>query len=285
MAHYDPNAHFDIKTQDVEFLRHGDKGLLVRIYQPQGAGPFPAVVDVHGGAWTNGDHTTDAKVAATLAESGLTIFSIDFREGAEGPYPALQADINYGIRWVKEHAAAYGADAAILGGIGWSSGGHAVVLAAMRPHDPRYAAQPLPEAPRHDAALAFVIAGWPVIDPFARYEFAKSKGNAGLVKNHDNYWGSEAAQIEGNPTRILERGERVALPPLLILQGTADESMPYEIVARTAQLWRNAGGDGHCELFDGEPHGFAYLPTPARERALSTIREFIARQLGVPVPA
>lgn len=284
-AQYDPAARYEVAFTDVPFLTHGDRTFLCRVYQPQGPGPFPAVVDVHGGAWTNGDHTTDEKVARTLAESGLTIFSIDFRMGAAGPYPALQADINYGIRWVKAHAGDYNADASVLGGIGWSSGGHAIVLSSMRPADPRYTAVPLPEAPALDARLAFVIAGWPVIDPWARYGFAKAAGNAGMVKNHDNYWLSDDAQREGNPTLMLERGERVELPPLLLLQGTADESIPADIVIRFAQQWRDAGGDGHCETFEGEPHGFAYNPTPARERALETIRQYIARHLRTQVPA
>jgi len=283
-ASYDPNARFEVKVTDVPFLNYGVQ-LFIRVYQPQGPGPFPALVDVHGGAWTNGDHTTDEKVALALAESGLTIFSLDFRMGAAGPYPALQQDINYGVRWVKAHAAEYNADASVLGAVGWSSGGHAIVLSAMRPRDPRYAALPLPEAPALDASVDFVIAGWPVIDPFARYEFAKSKGNQGLVKNHDNYWLTTDAQKEGNPTQILERGEKVELPPLLVLQGTADASIPWEIPDRFAQQWRNAGGDGHCERFEGEPHGFMYEQGPGRERGLKTIREFIARRRHAAVPA
>jgi acetyl esterase/lipase len=155
----------------------------------------------------------------------------------------------------------------------------------MRPRDARYAALPLPEAPGVDATLDFVVIGWPVIDPLARYEFAKAKGNEGLVKNHDNYWITTDAMLEGNPTRILERGEKVELPPLLVVQGTADASIPWEIPDRFAQQWRDAGGDGHCERFEGQPHGFMYEPGEARERGLRTVREFIARRLKAAVPA
>ena len=50
----DARTHeFDVK--DFEYLRHGDKPLLMRVYTPRGAGPFPAVLDLHGGAWCNGD--------------------------------------------------------------------------------------------------------------------------------------------------------------------------------------------------------------------------------------
>jgi acetyl esterase/lipase len=51
-------ALMDVTTQDLEYQRIGGKPLLARLYRPQGHGPFPAVVGVHGGAWTNGDATT-----------------------------------------------------------------------------------------------------------------------------------------------------------------------------------------------------------------------------------
>ena len=56
---YDPAARFDVEMSDVEYLRHADEGLLARVYQPKGDGLFPAVVDVHGGAWSGGDRTND----------------------------------------------------------------------------------------------------------------------------------------------------------------------------------------------------------------------------------
>jgi acetyl esterase len=50
-------AEFDV--DDVEYLRHGDKPLLARIFKPRGAGPFPAMVECHGGAWCMSDRTTE----------------------------------------------------------------------------------------------------------------------------------------------------------------------------------------------------------------------------------
>src|SRR5690349_16259731 len=45
----------EIDVADVEYIRHGDKPLLARVYKPRGAGPFPLVIDLHGGAWCNKD--------------------------------------------------------------------------------------------------------------------------------------------------------------------------------------------------------------------------------------
>ena len=50
---------YDIEVRDVEYLRHADTPLLARVYKPLGKGPFPLIVDVHGGAWCRKDRTSD----------------------------------------------------------------------------------------------------------------------------------------------------------------------------------------------------------------------------------
>jgi acetyl esterase/lipase len=98
-------------------------------------------------------------VALDLAGSGIVVLSIDFRNAPEAPYPASLQDINYGIRWLKAHASEFGSSADRVGLYGTSSGGHQVLLTALRPADPRYKALPLSEAPNMDARVAFVISG------------------------------------------------------------------------------------------------------------------------------
>ena len=49
----------DCDVEDVEYLRHGDKPLLARIFKPRGAGPFPALVECHGGAWCMSDRKSE----------------------------------------------------------------------------------------------------------------------------------------------------------------------------------------------------------------------------------
>src|SRR5438477_11717993 len=59
-AAYDPAAKFDLKVSEVEFRRNAaGRRLMARIYQPQGAGPFPTVLDLHGGAWYNKDRSAE----------------------------------------------------------------------------------------------------------------------------------------------------------------------------------------------------------------------------------
>ena len=77
--------------------------------------------------------------------------------GGEYPYPSSLADINYATRWLKVHAADFNADPATVGGLGVSSGGHLILLSAMRPFDPRYTALPLAGAAGVDGTLAYAV--------------------------------------------------------------------------------------------------------------------------------
>src|SRR5580704_4247990 len=255
-ARADNGTAYEFTVKDLVYRRDGDKERLARLYQPAGTGPFPAVLQVHGGAWNNKDRTDGQNIALRLAEGGIVVLSIDFRNAPEAPYPASLQDINYGIRWLKAHAREFGSNAGQVGAYGTSSGGHQILLAAIRPDDPRYRALPLKEAPGMDAKLAFVISGWGVLFPLERYKIAKAKGDEELVKGHDRFFGNEDAQIEATPALIIERGEKVYRPPALVFQGTKDQWTPVELAERFAAAYRSAGGVMDLELLEGERHTF-----------------------------
>jgi acetyl esterase len=264
-----------IEERDVTVYEHDGGQLLARLYQPIGEGPFPAVVDVHGGGWTSGDRFQNALIDATLASRGIVVLALDFRMPPEAGYPAAVADVNAGIRWLKAHAPAFGARAEAVGGFGTSSGAQTLLLNALRPTDPRYAA--LPIGGGTDASLAFVAVGWPVADPLARFHMVQQKGNAKTVAAHLSYWHTEDAMAEGSPQLILERGEAVRTPPLLIVQGSNDANLTPDMADRFAVAYGAAGGSVRLEKFANEPHSFIKDPLDpkAAARALDLIAEFI----------
>lgn len=274
-------AGYEPRVFDVEYLRIDGQAFLARVYQPQGSGPFGLLLDVHGGAWNAGiaDRTTNALLDERLARSGLVVVSIDFREAPAHPYPASIEDVNYATRWLKAHAAELHADGTRVGGLGTSSGGHLAMLSAMRPRDPRYNATALPDAAEVDASLAYLVLPWPILDPYARYAFAKETGRANLVTATERYFLTEATMQEGNPQLALDRGEAVELPPTLIVQGSADANVTVAMQERFVEAYRAAGGEIELEVFPDMPHGFARSPGPDTDRALGLMRGFIARQL------
>src|ERR1700738_2365378 len=201
---------FDV--EDIEYLRHGDKPLLARVYKPRGQGPFPAVVECHGGAWCQSDRLTEALRHKYMASHGVVSIALDFRSGNEAPYPASVQDINYAVRWAKANARDLKTRPDLVGLSGQSSGGHLAMLVAMRPHDSRYTAIPLPAgSPAQDASVRCVIMSWPVINPLSRYRHAKRAQTGAnppewpksIIARHDSYWRSEANMAEGSPTVAL----------------------------------------------------------------------------------
>jgi acetyl esterase/lipase len=278
---YNPSKQYEIKTWDVEYRRDPARTLMARIYQPQGDGPFPALLDLHGGAWNDQDRTANAPVDERLAASGILVVAIDMRRAQEAPYHASVADVNYGVRWLKWKARELKGDPATVGALGSSSGGHELQLCAMRPRDPRYTAHPLPEAPNLDATLTYVIARSPISDPVARYEQAKKMQRENLIKASENYFKPWESIFEGNPQRILERGEPVSLPPMFVLQGELDDNVLPEVQEKFAATYRKAGGEIDFKVYLGCEHRWIINPSPQTDRAIEDIKAFIARQLQV----
>ena len=268
---------YEVETRDFEYRREGDAPILARLYQPKGAGPFPAVIEVHGGAWAMGDRLNNAPLDEALAKSGIVVLAVDFRMPPQWRYPASIADINYATRWLKAHAGEFGSRRDLVGGLGTSSGAHQLLLSALRPRDPRYAALPLAEAAAEDASLPYLALCWPISDPLARYRMVKDKGNERLVAAHDAYWASEAEMAEGNPQTIVAGGDTAPVPPAILIQGTADDNVTLDMADRFTAAWKARGGGIELHKFDGMPHTFIVnRPTdPASARATELVRDFI----------
>jgi acetyl esterase len=299
MAHQDKEADmatstqttYDVEVADVEYLRHGDTPLLARLFTPRGRGPFPLMVELHGGAWVRGDRLNGNAANEALAKHGVIVAALDFRVPPVAPYPASLADIHYGIRWCKSQAAGWHGRPDWVGAMGTSSGAHQAMLLGMRPHDPRYAALPSPAgAGAVEGTVGCVIMVSPVIDPLGRYHYAKGLRQdvtppAGfaerVVPMHDQYWQTEAAMAEGAPARILAGGERTALPPVLALRRTYEEGHPRPDFEEFVRQYRQAGGAIEVSIFEGEGEGLLrQLAAPPAQQALEQMTAFIHQHLG-----
>src|SRR6266542_1367936 len=273
------NIEYEVDERDVEYQRQAGKAWLARIYQPKGTGPFPTIVDVYGGAWHNGDRIANAGIDRALAANGIVVAALDFRQPPEAGYPASICDINLAVRWLKRHAAEFNGTTAV-GAFGNSSGGHQVVLSALRPRHPAYSALDLPNDPEINASLAYVIAGWPVIDPLFRFRYAKETNREELIKAHLEYWRTEEAMAEGSPQTIIERDEQIDLPPILMLLKANDRNHPLEMQERFIASYRKRGGAIEVQTFDGLPE-HRMVPSssqPETMRCIETITGFIRRQ-------
>jgi acetyl esterase len=277
---YDPAARFELKVSEVE-LRRTESGrqLMARIYQPQGTGPFPTVLDLHGGAWRRKDRLAEEPMDRAIAASGVLVVAIDLRLSEEAPYPASVQDANYGVRWLKSRAAEWNGDPSNIGVYGSSSGGHVAQLLGMRPRDARYHAIPLPAAPNFDATVAYVASRSPISDPYARFQQAERMKREGMIENSRIYFNPWETIHEGNPQQILERREAVTLVPMLIMQGALDDNVLPAVQEKFAATYEAAGGVCELTVFEGCEHEWVAKPGPQTDRAREMVKAFIARQL------
>ncbi len=294
---FDLAAPYDVDERDVPFAKADGRELLARIYRPKGepATPLAALVDVHGGAWTRGDHTTDVLHCRALAASGLVVASLDFRQGPDHKHPAASADAAAGVRYVRAHARRLGVDPGRIGLVGSSSGGQLVLLLAVRPGAPEHGGTPiiLPDGSlgpaSGDDGVAFVLALYPVADPLARYRYVLGRQNepvtpggfnaAGLIAAHLGYFPDEAAMAAASVTRIVSSGEARALPPAWIAQPELDDNVPAAITEALVRAYRGAGGSIDHAYFPGARHTFIVKASPDTDKAIALMRDFIGRSL------
>jgi acetyl esterase/lipase len=126
---------------------------------------------------------------------------------------------------------------------------------------------------------------WPVLDPYARYLWAREIGDDRFIGPTESYFPDPASLHEGNPQEALDNGEAVELPPAIIIQGTNDSNVPLFIPEKFETAYRAAGGDVELELFPGMPHLFGNTPGVESDRAIELMKGFIARQLARPAVA
>jgi acetyl esterase/lipase len=273
------NAEYQFEERDVEYQRLSGKPWLLRLYQPRGTGPFPTMIDVHGGAWHNGDRMNNAGIDRELARRGILVAAVEFRQPPEAGYPASICDVNLATRWLKAHATEFNGRARI-GAFGNSSGGHQVVLSALRPRHPAYSTLPLEKHADIDASLAYVIAAWPVICPLYRFHFAKELNRQEFIKAHIDYWRTEEAMSEGSPQTIIDEEKQIETPPVLFMLKAKDRNHPLEMQERFIASYRKRGGQIEVHTFEGLPE-HRMVPSPAQPetmRAMDTITGFIKRQ-------
>jgi acetyl esterase/lipase len=279
---------YNVDIADVEYINHGGAPLLAKLFKPQGSGPFPIMLELHGGAWVRGARENGDAANEALAKTGVIVAALDFR--TQDPYPASLADIHYAVRWAKTQAASWNGIPGRVGAMGTSSGAHQAMLLGMRPNDSRYAALPSPAGSSADGTLACVIMVSPVIDPLGRYLYAKGLRSdctppEGMGERtppmHEQYWGTEEAMAEGAPGRILASGEKTALPPTLALRRDYEAAHPRPDFDEFVDQYRKAGGPIGVTIVDGEGEGLlSDLSSDVGKQTLEQMGAFIHKHIG-----
>jgi alpha-L-fucosidase 2 len=225
---------------DVEYARPAGVSLKLDVNVPEGKGPFPTAILVHGGGFTNVDQRQSiTPLFAPLTEAKFTWFTINYRGLLSNSYPAWVEDVQQSVRWVKAHAVEYKGDTNRVALIGESFGGYLVWLAVGRATNDT----------KVNAAVVFY-------GPFMDME-ASAKKNGHIPAQQLKVY---AIQKDDDALKILREASvttyvRPGLPPFLLIHGTADEKAPYAFSVEAQKRLAAAGVP--CELISvtNAPHG------------------------------
>jgi len=228
--------------KDIEFTNH-PVTLRLDAHVPPGSGPFPAVILVHGGGWTNGNKTANfvLPLFQPLTETGYTWFTIDYRLAPQYPYPDAVQDVQSAILFVKKHAGEYKVDTKKIALMGESAGAHLVNLVGTR------------NQPPYDVAAVVSFYGPIDMVEFCR-KFESKPPEGGLQSFFQiTEWNAAArAKIrEASPATYISR----KTPPFLFIHGTEDEAVPYAQSTLAMKLFKEHGIPSDLITVQGGIHG------------------------------
>lgn len=217
---------------DIEFAKPGGFSLTLDANIPDGTGPFPTVIVVHGGGFIRGDKQTYVKpLFEPLTKAGFTWFTINYRLAPQYPFPAGVEDVEEAVRWVRAHAKEYKVDKNRIALVGESAGGHLVSYAGVKPG----------KKARVKAVVSF----------YGPHDLEKRARDAGkLNENIQQFTGVKELNEAGyeklreeSPYHQVKKG----LPKFLLIHGTKDEQVPYEQSVRMCEKLKEY--KNFCELY------------------------------------
>lgn len=228
---------------DIEYANPDHESLKLDANIPDGTGPFPVAILVHGGGWSTGDKAglfhipTDA-----LTKANFAWFSINYRISPRYLWPDCFEDTRTAIRWVKAHAAEYKGDPERIALVGYSSGGHLVCLAAT-----------LADA---ETRVQAVVGMSPPTD--LELDLARRGGLSASLQhllNRPMKVTDESRKLlhEMSPINHIKPG----LPPFLLVQGDKDNSVPYQGSLNFQAKLRANGVSCDLLTLKGAPHNIA----------------------------
>ncbi|HMV81664.1 MAG TPA: alpha/beta hydrolase [Blastocatellia bacterium] len=234
--------------KDIEFAKPDGVSLTLDAFVPEGAGPFPTVIIVHGGGFARGDKQTYVPpLFEPLSQAGFTWFTINYRLHPQVKFPAPIDDVEAAISFVKAHAKEYKVDLKRVVLMGESAGGSLVSFVGVRN--------------KSAIKLAAVVPFYGVHDWQQRAEEdAAGKGGASI-------WRDFFSVPQGSSPEAVKRMREVSaatyikkgLPPFLLIHGTKDEQVNYQQSVVMQQRMKQAGNVCDLITVEGGPHGMGVI--------------------------
>ena len=264
---------------------------VVDIFTPEGEGPFPLLLNIHGGAFRMGSkEMLDAPVARKFLAAGIAVASVNYRLSGEAVFPAAVKDVKAAVRFLRANGAKYKLDGRIIA-FGQSAGGNLAALLGTSG-----GAEFFEDAALGNAGTSSDVQG--VIDWFGPTDFsqmdaqAKAQGCPERSQTHgaadspeSQYLGAPIAEVpelvrKANPITYLSKDD----PPFLLQKGTEDCIVPFAQSELLAEALKSAGLKVSFDKIEGAGHGDMGSPVPLflAEENIGKLLEFARGVFAMP---
>ncbi len=218
--------------KDIEFARPGGLPLTLDASIPEGNGPHPAVIIVHGGGFINGDKQTYVPpLFPPLTQAGFAWFTINYRLAPNHQYPAPMEDLKAAFDFVLKNAKEYRVDPKRIAVMGESAGGTIVAF-----YGATAKGKSRPRA---------------VVDFYGVTDWEYHRDQLGELRDNAKSWLGRADLKSASAMTYIKKD----MPPFLFIHGTKDAQVPFPHSPRMCSAMRLIGAS--CEVFtvEGAGHG------------------------------
>lgn len=249
-----------VLEENITYGKAGDTELKLDLARPQGNGPFPAIVFIHGGGWSGGNRQAYRGQIQEAARRGYVAVTISYRlmkydeakketTTADPIFPAQIHDAKAAIRWVRANAEKYSVDPDRIGVTGGSAGGHLSLLVGLT--DP---ASGLEGDSGNSDQSSRVQA---VVNVFGPTDMAYCFEKSSVAWIFRLFMGGTPAEARNrynaaSPITYVSQDD----PPVLTLHGDQDALVPVEQARVLDEKMKAAGASHTLMVFEGQGHGF-----------------------------
>jgi len=244
--------------------------LCLNSHVPEGEGPFPALLFIHGGAWRKGERSSATDRCIFYASQGFACFTASYRLAPGFQFPAQIHDVKAAIRYVRENAAELNADADRLAAVGFSAGAHLVCLAGVTDQKDGLEG---PDAPYQTSTrLQAVVSYFGPTD--LRSDFDREGTDVPSVISE--FLGGAQEEIpevyeQASPIRFISSDA----PPFMFVHGTEDAVVPYQQSVTMTEALNEVGVTAELVGVEGGGHGAMPWEADVRPKVLAFLKDHL----------
>ncbi len=253
----------------VEYCNLDGRSLQLDLYIPDSDRPTPAILFIHGGAWSKGKREDMKYYAVYFAKLGYAAATASYRLSTEAAFPAAVQDVKSAMRWMRANAKQYNIDADRIAASGNSAGGHLSMMLGYSSSDGSLEGEcgNLKFSSKPQAVINFYgpvdLTGEDAVDNGSVVQFM-----AGRIED------VKANYQQASPLTHITKDA----PPTLIFHGTVDDVVNVSHGDRAAEKLKSVGVDVIYERYDGWGHVMD-LSAEVNKRCVYMMERFLAKHL------